>query len=306
MAKRSKLRLVLILIIVLALISIYTFIPGTLSISGKVYVHAIDQSLYTTLKNLKQSKENAPHLFPNDIQNASFKITEVTFPYFNLHSAYQKGSGSLEIIPTEKVDSTILAWEWKVATGFNPINRISTYFQLQRLKDSISNFTKNIASYVSQTQNTYGLQIESFRITDTLIATVSQDFVSIPTTEMICQLMERLQQELQLATIKNGGTTMLSQRQEGDKYTVMAGISVQVRPSSISGLQMKKINPSKLLTGIVQGGPASIQRGYLNLRNYILDRNIEEASIPYEIPLINRCTESDTSKWQTKICYPVY
>jgi hypothetical protein len=306
MYKRVSLRIAFTLIVVLVLISIYALIPNTLSISGKVYAHALDQSLYTTLRNLKQTADKHPNPLPNTIQNASFKITAINYPHFNLHSFHQEGNGSLEIIPTQKIDSTIIAWEWNISTGYNPISRVSAFFHLQRLKDSISSFTKNLATYVSQTQNTYGLIIESTTITDTLIATVSTTFKSPPTTEMICTLMERLQQELQRAAIKNSSTIILSQRFEGEKYTVMAGVPVLERPSSASLLKMKKINPSKLLSGNVQGGPASIEIGYRNLRRYIMDRNIEEAGVSYEIPLTSRCTGNDTSTWQTKICYPVY
>src|SRR5689334_17144212 len=100
MAKRFKLRMILLLIIALVLISIYAFIPGTLSISGKVYAHALDQSLYNTLRSLNQSGINAAEPLPNSIQNTSFKIVGVDYPYFDLHSTQQDGNGSLEIIPT--------------------------------------------------------------------------------------------------------------------------------------------------------------------------------------------------------------
>lgn len=306
MLKRIKALIALVLIILLVLISIYSFIPNIFYIRGKESVHTIDQSLYTTLRKLKQTAEKKPDQLPELLKTTSFTITEISYPHFIIQSKVQEGKGILEIIPTQNIDSTILEWEWMISTGYNPISRLRIFFNTQQLKDSISQYTKNLAFYASQTENTYGLKIESANIQDTLIATVSNELISKPTTVMICELIERLQQELYKSALKNTGTIMLSHRYEGGRYIVMAGSPILERPPSPSTLKIKKINPSKLLFGIVQGGPSSIQQGYMNLKRYIMDRNIEEAAISYEIPLTNRCTEKDTSKWRTKICYPVY
>ncbi len=64
--------------------------------------------------------------------------------------------------------------------------------------------------------------------------------------------------------------------------------------------------PGKLLTGTVTGGHAKISEGYFQIKKYAMDRGIEEAALPYEVPVTNRCIEKDTTKWITQICYPVF
>jgi hypothetical protein len=42
------------------------------------------------------------------------------------------------------------------------------------------------------------------------------------------------------------------------------------------------------------------------MRNYISDHQYADAAVPYQSLITNRVTEKDTTKWVTKICYPVY
>ncbi len=85
----------------------------------------------------------------------------------------------------------------------------------------------------------------------------------------------------------------------------MVGIPVNKNPAGKS-IVLKKMVPGKLLTGTVKGGTATINKAYLLIKRYITDRNLEEAALPFEVPITNRCAQRDTTKWITKICYPVF
>ena len=98
------------------------------------------------------------------------------------------------------------------------------------------------------------------------------------------------------------------QRVQEANYKIMLGYPINKihELNSTSDLVIKKMIPGKLLTGTVYGGPASITNGHDKMRQYILDYGKEEVALPYEITITNRCKEPDTTKWVTKLCYPVF
>ena len=63
--------------------------------------------------------------------------------------------------------------------------------------------------------------------------------------------------------------------------------------------------PGTALTTEVKGGPAAIRTAFLQLENYITDYQREAPLIPFESLVTDRLHEKDTSRWITRIYYPV-
>jgi len=49
----------------------------------------------------------------------------------------------------------------------------------------------------------------------------------------------------------------------------------------------------------------AIQNGYAALKNYLLDAKRPSPAVPFELLINNRRQITDSSKWQTRIFYPV-
>jgi hypothetical protein len=55
----------------------------------------------------------------------------------------------------------------------------------------------------------------------------------------------------------------------------------------------------------VKGGPASIKKAFNEMETYITDYRRTAPAIPFQSLITDRSKEPDTSKWVTKIYYPV-
>ncbi len=68
----------------------------------------------------------------------------------------------------------------------------------------------------------------------------------------------------------------------------------------------KKMFPGNILTAEVKGGVYAIKEGFKQLNHYILDNQLTSPAIPFQSLVTDRLVEVDTSKWMTKLYYPVY
>jgi len=90
------------------------------------------------------------------------------------------------------------------------------------------------------------------------------------------------------------------------RYQVMVAIPTKSDLPSESGFQLKKMVLGNILVAEVKGGPATVRLGEENLQNYVDDYHKISPAIPYQSLITNRMAESDTTKWITKLYYPVF
>ena len=61
-----------------------------------------------------------------------------------------------------------------------------------------------------------------------------------------------------------------------------------------------------ILTGEVKGGTYTINQAEMELKNFVTDFKRISPAIPYQSLITNRLQEKDTTKWITKLYYPIY
>ncbi len=64
--------------------------------------------------------------------------------------------------------------------------------------------------------------------------------------------------------------------------------------------------PGKILSTEIKGGEYAVETGFKELSNYISDNQLTSPAIPFQSLVTNRVMEPDTSKWITKLYYPIY
>ena len=68
----------------------------------------------------------------------------------------------------------------------------------------------------------------------------------------------------------------------------------------------KRMVPGKILVAQVRGGTYTTAAALRKLEIYMDDNRLSSPAIPFESLLTNRIEEPDTTKWITKIYYPIY
>jgi hypothetical protein len=61
-----------------------------------------------------------------------------------------------------------------------------------------------------------------------------------------------------------------------------------------------------ILEAQVQGGPYTIETSLQEIENYRSDYKYNSPAIPYQLLVTDRLKETDTTKWITKLYYPVF
>ena len=61
-----------------------------------------------------------------------------------------------------------------------------------------------------------------------------------------------------------------------------------------------------ILEAKVVGGPATIEKGEIAMKNFAKDYGKVSPAIPFQLLVTDRNKEQDTSKWITYLKYPVF
>lgn len=296
-----------LLFLVLGIAGIYFFISSSIRVSKQIAIKGSEKNMYSLM-----SKPDNWRLWlnkPADASDFSFNATNKIYPAIIIEAKTSDRIVPIEIDiqGTGKADSIILSWHCEIPAGIMPWTRLHRYLEARQLKQDFSEIIKRFIEYTSVTKNVYGIDIVETKLKDTIIATLSRYELRPPSDSLGCLLISELRQEVSRAglSITDSPMTIIIPVQEG-KYKMMVGFPVNKVAKPNSSLVIKKMIPGKLLTATVYGGPGAISNGYEQLRKYIIDHNKEEVALPYEVAVINRCVEKDTSKWITALCYPVY
>ncbi|HLL44934.1 MAG TPA: hypothetical protein VK369_17410 [Segetibacter sp.] len=98
---------------------------------------------------------------------------------------------------------------------------------------------------------------------------------------------------------------MLHVRKTGNGYETMVAIPVNRLLESNRQFVFKRMVPGNILVSEVNGGVFTVQEARRQMDNYVEDNELTSPAIPFESLITDRLKEKDTSKWITKLYYPI-
>ena len=212
----------------------------------------------------------------------------------------------LSIIPIGK-DSVKLTWEYEQQASINPFTRIAQNRKATRLKKDMGFIIRQLASFLSDGQNIYGIKVYHTTVTDTLLVTTKSIFNHEPNVADIYRLIDLLQEYIAQTGATATNPPMLNMQWiDSTRVEVMVAIPVNKVLDNAGPIAFKRMVPGNILYTEVQGGPATIKRTFRELENYLSDHRYESPAIPFESLVTNRLQQPDTTKWVTRIYYPVF
>ncbi len=88
-------------------------------------------------------------------------------------------------------------------------------------------------------------------------------------------------------------------------YETMVAIPVDRVLDDSQDFALKKMVPGNILVAEVKGGISTVKEGEAQLENFVQDYQFVSPAIPFQSLVTNRMLEKDTSKWITKLYYPI-
>lgn len=307
-----------ILLLVSFFIGTYVFIPPVISVSVYRSISSSTSGVFRTVANI----ENWPKWFPNQkntenlihfpsktytYQDNTFSIQKASYNNIKVIIRDQSGIQSTQLIfiPVFQ-DSIIINWKYSVRSEFNPIKRFLQYQQAIKIKKSMDSILLSLAHYCDTPKNVYGISIIETSTIDTQLIFKSIVTKSQPSINTIYKQINSLQLYAKEKGAEQSGYPMLNIINYNNKsYRLMTALPINKLLPETGEIVFKRMIPGRFLSTTVIGGERVINYASQQLQQYIQDYERVVMAEPFQILITDRTKETDSSKWQTKLFFPV-
>jgi len=305
-----------LLLVFLALTVTVVIIYACISFNQKFAFAAVANCTQSAAARLIVSKDNWKRWWPGQQANDSFyrykglnfKIDKILLYGFEATIFRNKDSakGLLTVVPAGN-DSARFEFAGRYVYSSNPVTRVLQCFRFATIRNNVENFVSDTRTYFNNQQNVYGFNVVEGKVRDSSMISTKETFNHYPDVKEVYDMIDGLRQFVKEKGGEQVDSPMLNVYADNPgRYQVMVAIPTKSDLPSEGGFQLKKMVLGNILVAEVKGGPATVRLGEENLQNYVDDYHKISPAIPYQSLVTNRMAESDTTKWVTKLYYPVF
>ncbi len=297
-----------------AFAAVYLFIPGKMIIRTSVGIAANREGLYRKLSNPAAWTE----WWPGD------KTPDASGTYFLGNTRFRPGApltlslpfsindGSLEAgaeltFLARGTDSSTLQLDAMIPGSGNPFRRIIAWYRAKKIKEKLSVILESISHTYSVVAGVYDYDIQKRSVTDSNLVFIATEIKTAPDPVFIYTLVTRLKNYIQEQQAVETGFPMLNVfTPDSIHYLVKLALPVDRRLPDSGDIHYRwMLGGGNILVTEVKGGPGEIRKAYEQILNYVNDHKRIAPAIPFESLVTDRKQEKDSSKWITRIFYPV-
>lgn len=312
-----KLILILLVILALCMASIYLLIPSSIPVSSAEVVKTPDVAAeryiigeHQWIRWWNYGESNAASSEGPVYRKGDYSYRQTGKFYKSIDIAIEKDgrklSSKLLLIPLS-VDSTGIEWKTELPTGYNPASRLMRYFEAKKLKQNMDGIMDNLKSFLSKTENVYGISIEKNRLKDTLYVSTKQLFTAYPSIKDIYQLVDKIKNHIaQNGTQVTGSPIYNITRMDEDRYQLMTAVPTDRSLKETGVFSMKYMVKGSFMITEVLGGENQVHEASRNMQQYFQDYRKTSMAMNFTMLVTDRILQPDSSKWVTKLCMPVY
>jgi effector-binding domain-containing protein len=297
--------------ILLLLGSVYIFIPNVVKLTGNVGIKVTRAGINRMLLD----KKNVAAWWPGKMSNDSFYLNDFAYRISNSNISIlpvtitgqsKVISSSLLLIEITK-DSTQLKWVSAMVTSYNPVKRFFAFIEAKKINSDMNTILKRMESFYTNPENIYGFNIQKELVTDSTLIQTSGRCKGYPTNQFIYGIVDKLSNYAIANTAKITGYPMLNIGTiDSIDFDVKVAMPIDKNlPNSGDILQKRMLGRGNILVVEVKGGIETTNKAYQQIKYYADDYQRVPPAIPFYSLITNRLKEPDSSKWITKIYFPV-
>jgi hypothetical protein len=288
------------------LTAIYVFIPSTLVVIAvvpiKCNVNGADRFLRDSSNPMSWLPDAKAGGIRYEVGKRFLRMVEI-----RINDGRESVTGGLSVFPKADIDSAVLQWKLSLHASHNPIKRIGQYQEAGRLQAEMEVVLTRLRSTLEDQTRVYGIAIRQTSITDSAIVSTKNVYGEYPSTAAIYELVDKLR----LFILSHGGQVssylMLNvNRETNGQFQVEVALPTDKVLQPNGNFRCKVMIHGKYLEADVRGGNASVDAALDQMRNYISDYQRTVMAIPFQYLVTDRRSEPDTTKWLTKLYYPVF
>jgi hypothetical protein len=313
----KKILLLVSVVIILGLISSLLLIPNNIKITKVGLLQANKRTAYRCLsqedlmqKYLKSSetKASAKNEFYFNYNDVGFQFRPRMFDLVEVAITNDVNKlNSFISLNALSPDSTLVEWRTEMKTSANPLKRIHQFLQAQRIHKSMSDILISLAEFVINKDSVYDLSIERTFVTDSLLVTTKTSMNEYPSEHYYYDMIKNLQDYIssQGATATNYPMLNITSI-DSNKYDVTVAVPVNKVLPNKGSIFFKRMFPGNILMAEVKGGIWSVEEGFIKINNYVSDYQLVPPAISFQSLVTDRMAEKDSTKWITKLYYPIF
>lgn len=241
-------------------------------------------------------------------KNYNYRIRKIMLNSLNItiFNTTDSSKGSLLITETG-TDSAELIWTSAFTFSANPLKRFIQYKRSYGIKSNLRSFLTELANYFDEQEHIYGMKVVKEKVTDSSLISVKQTFQHYPTTGEIYSMIQSLKDYIHKKGGAQSNYPMLNVHFNGPgMYETMVAIPTKKDLPSEGKFLLKKMILGYILKAEVKGGIHTVLQGEKELENYVNDYKKLSPAIPFESLVTDRLQEKDTTKWVTRLYYPIF
>jgi hypothetical protein len=315
---RSMKRIIaaIVILFILALAGTYIFIPKKLKISSAIKYQANGEGLFRFLFADSNWEKWWPGKISTDTSSKkiftysgyNYSIEKIRYHSFELTLSKNENSYNslLKIISFEK-DSSAIQIESELNSGSDPVSRIQNYFKAKKIKSGFDDLLVALKDHTKNVKDLYGYDIKNEKVEMQFLLSTSKVFSHSPTTEDIYSLVSIIREHIRKTDGKEEFSPMLNiESEDSINYYVRVGVPVNKKLPEKENISLKQmVKNGNILVAEVRGDQKTINEAIKQIEKYITDYQRSNIAIPFQSLITDRSKESDSTKWITKIYYPV-
>ena len=206
-----------------------------------------------------------------------------------------------------KIDSSAMQWSYEVKAGTHPVYKFRTYIQTQRTKTDNRQIMQHLKNFLEKQENVYGIRIEQHSVKDTFLLTLKSVLSRYPEVTTIYRMIDTISNYIRAEEAAATNFPMMHVQQlDSNKYETMVAVPVNRKLPGRLPVVFKRMVAGNILVSEIKGGRRTIDDAFRKMENFVEDYKKVSPALPFESMVTNRLTEPDTSRWITRIYYPIY
>ncbi len=305
----KKVLIGLFLSIAFLLAAVYLFIPRKIKIEAAVPLNAPLPGVFRTLINDSNWTKWWPGETPFAYNKQTYSIKGKLFNVFDIDIYSDKDTINtrMELVLLNANTMTIL-WNAEQVSSNDPFKRFIRHQHAKQTEKNMNAILQSLKTFLQKKENIYGVDIKETLVKDSVLISTRRQFDHYPNVQEVDSMIQSLKRYISQNNAIEKNSPMLNVFELGNsRYEAMTAIPVDKALQKTNEFAPKfLLKGGNILEAEIQGGTYTIEKGLKELENYRADYKFNTPAIPYQLLVTNRAKEPDTTKWITKIYYPIY
>lgn len=309
----KKLTIGLLVFFAISIALVYLLVPNVITVNKTISFQTNFKGLFRTLSETRKWSKWWPGKYDAAsnkllLNDNTYAVTDFTTTSLvvDINNSTASEKSLMLFIPLQS-DSVRLEWQAAIPTSYNPIKRLQIYFAASGLQQDLNRIVAAILSYYTNDEKIYGLDIRRESVKDTSLVFTYDSTNGYPSNEKIYSMIGELRDYINThAAIATDSPMLNIYSSDQVHYTTKVAIPTnKILPSSGKIFYKWMLPHGNILVADVKGDRKKTDSAFTTMNNYVHDYNLTAPAIPFFKLMTNRLQEKDSSKWVTRIYYPV-